>query len=82
MEIDDRLAKDGKREAEAAAREPYYAAEPDWMIYMERERKPWLNKDMGVFEVTDKGSLNKAPSVFDATAVFDTGGKNINGSQI
>ncbi len=76
MRLDDRLAEDQKRAAIAASKEPYYAEEPDWLIYMEREKKPWLNKDKGVFTETDKKSINKAPSVFEAGALFDTGKKD------
>ena len=72
MGLDDRLAEDHKRAAINAAKEPYYADEPDWLIYKTREKKPWLNKDRGVFTETDKSSVNKAPSVFDATASFIT----------
>ncbi|MCR5411072.1 MAG: hypothetical protein K6E90_08855 [Lachnospiraceae bacterium] len=72
MGLDERLTEDQKRAAKEAAKEPYYAEEPDWQIYMEREKKPWLNKDKGVFTETEKTSVNKAPSVFDRTALFDT----------
>lgn len=72
MRLDDRLAEDTKKTAIEAAREPYYAEEPDWLIYKERERQPWLNKNKGVFTETDKRSLNKAPSVFDASTIFYT----------
>ncbi len=72
MRLDDRLAEDNRKAAAEAAREPYYAEEPDWLIYKERERAPWLNKDKGVFTETDKKSLNKAPSVFDASTLFYT----------
>ncbi len=72
MGLDDRLTKDNQRAAIEASREPYYAEEPDWLIYKERERQPWLNKNKGVFTETDKKSLNKAPSVFDASTIFYT----------
>ena len=72
MTLDDRLTKDHQKAAKDASREPYYAEEPDWMIYMEREKKPWFNKDKGVFTETDKTSLNKAPSVFEAATLFHT----------
>ena len=72
MGLDDRLTEDHKRAALNAAKEPYYAEEPDWQIYKEREKKPWLNKDKGVFTESEKTSLNKAPSVFERTAVFNT----------
>ncbi|MCR5773939.1 MAG: hypothetical protein K6G42_02520 [Lachnospiraceae bacterium] len=74
MNLDDRLNSDSKRaQAKADASDGYYAEEPDWLIYKEREKMPWLNKDKGVFTETDKKSLNKRPSVFEATTVFDTG---------
>jgi hypothetical protein len=72
MGLDQRLTEDQKRAAQEAAKEPYYAEEADWLVYKEREKKPWLNKDKGVFEETDKSSLNRRLSVFEATAVFDT----------
>lgn len=72
MELDNRLSGDLKKAEKEAAKEPYYAEEPDWLIYMEREKKPWFNKDKGVFTETDKKSLNKAPSVFETTTLFDT----------
>lgn len=76
MNLDDRLTGDQKK-ALKRQNEPdsYYAEEPDWMIYKERERMPWLNKDRGVFQETDKKSLNRAPSVFEASTIFDTGRK-------
>ncbi len=77
MDLDDRLTRDQKRAAINAAKEPYYAEEPDWLIYKERERLPWLNKDKGVFTETEKDSINKAPSVFERGTLFhasDTGG--------
>lgn len=74
MGLDERLTKDQQKTAEEEAREPYYAEEPDWLIYMDRERQPWLNKDKGVFTETDKRSLNKAPSVFEKGTVFHTEG--------
>ena len=70
MGLDDRLTEDQKRVARESEKEPYYAEEPDWLIYKEREKQPWLNKDRGVFTETDKKSINKAPSVFEATATF------------
>lgn len=70
MELDDRLVNDQRRAAINAAKEPYYAEEPDWLIYKEREKQPWLNKDKGVFTETDKYSLNKAPSVFERGTIF------------
>ena len=82
MGVDERLVKDQIRAAKEAAREPYYAAEPDWMIYKEKEKKPWFNKDRGVFTETGKKSINKAPSVFEAGALFDTKGNENDGSQI
>lgn len=72
MQLDDRLTKDQRKAAIEASREPYYAEEPDWQIYKERDRQPWLNKDKGVFTETAKTSLNKAPSVFEASTVFHT----------
>ena len=75
MRLDDRLTKDQRRAAAEDAKEPYYAEEPDWLIDKEREKKPWLNKDRGVFTETDRKSLNKAPSVFEAATLFDTGAK-------
>ena len=62
--------------AEEEAKEPYYAEEPDWLIYMEREKQPWLNKDKGVFTETDRTALNKAPSVFEAGTIFHTEGSD------
>ncbi|MCR5748231.1 MAG: hypothetical protein K6G03_11035 [Lachnospiraceae bacterium] len=73
MGLDDRLVKDMERTVKnASSPDPYYAEEPDWLIYMERDKKPWLNKDKGVFTETDKSALNKAPSVFEATTLFNT----------
>ncbi|MBO5552224.1 MAG: hypothetical protein J5966_09730 [Lachnospiraceae bacterium] len=73
MVLDDRLSKDLQRTAkDAAAPDPYYAEEPDWLIYKDRDKQPWLNKDRGVFTETDKNAINKAPSVFEAATVFDT----------
>ena len=76
MGLDERLTKDQQKTAEEEAREPYYAEEPDWLIYMDRERQPWLNKDKGVFTETDKTALNKAPSVFEAGTIFHTEGSD------
>ena len=81
MGLDQRLTEDQKRAAKEAAREPYYAEEADWLVYKEREKKPWLNKDKGVFTETDKRSINKAPSVFEATALYNTGG-NGDGNEV
>ena len=81
MTLDDRLTRDQQKAAINAAKEPYYAEEPDWLIYKEREKQPWLNKDKGVFTETDKRSINKAPSVFEATALYNTGG-NGDGNEI
>ncbi len=76
MNLDDRLEKDSRNAtARAGKGDPYYAEEPDWLIYKEREKKPWLNKDKGVFTETDKTSINRALSVFDASSTFDTGRK-------
>jgi len=76
MGLDDRLTEDQKKAAIESAKEPYYAEEPDWLIYKEREKQPWLNKDKGVFTETDRKSINKAPSVFEATATFILGDYN------
>ncbi len=76
MGLDERLTKDQQKTAEEEAREPYYAEEPDWLIYMDRERQPWLNKDKGVFTETDRTALNKAPSVFEAGTIFHTEGSD------
>ena len=73
MVLDDRLYRDMQRSVkEASAPDPYYAEEPDWLIYMDRDKQPWLNKDKGVFTETDKKALNKAPSVFEAATIVDT----------
>lgn len=45
----------------------------EWLMYAEREKQPYFNKNRGVFEQTDKKAINSAPSVFDQTAVFKTG---------
>lgn len=74
MNLDDKLTAENRKarsEAEKAGR--YYADEPDWMIYKDREKPSWLNKDKGVFEETDKNAINKAPSVFERTTLFNTG---------
>ncbi len=78
MQLDDRLTEDQRRAAINAAKEPYYAEEPDWLIYKERERQPWLNKDKGVFSETDKKALNKAPSVFERGTLFQTDDRDEN----
>ena len=73
MELDDRLIRDLRRNEKAAARDPYYADEPDWMIYENRERDVPLNEYRGVFDQKDETSINKAPSIFEKGTIFKTG---------
>ena len=72
MGLNDRLVNDLRRSEKNASREPYYAEEPDWMIYAERKKTPPLNEYNGLKEQTDVTSINKAPSVFDRGTVFRT----------
>ena len=73
MELDDRLLRDiRKNEKNNSQQDPYYAVEPDWMIYEERKRQDPLNQYKGTFDVTDERSLNKAPSVFERGTIFHT----------
>ena len=53
--------------------DPYYAEEPDWMEYLERDRPEYLNREKGVYEVKDESSINTAASVFEKGVVFSTG---------
>ncbi len=73
MGLDDRLFRELKRNEKAAARDQYYAEEPDWMIYEDRTRDIPLNEYKGIFDVTDEKSINRAPSVFDKGTIFRTG---------
>ncbi len=73
MGLDDRLVKDSRKRAEDSGKEPYYAEEPDWLIYDERKKQPYMNKNRGVFETSDEKALNTSKSVFDRTAVFALG---------
>ena len=75
MGLDDRLVKDTKKRVEDSNKEPFYAEEPDWLIYDERKKQPFMNKNRGVFEVTDEKAINTEKSVFDRTAVFDLSSK-------
>ena len=72
MNLDERLDKMAKKKPSG---DPYYQDEPDGLAYMPREKRPFLNEEKGVFASKDK-SLNTAPSVFDATAIFKVGNKN------
>lgn len=49
----------------------------DEMGYAYSDRPPglFLNQEKGVFAADDDHSLNKAPSIFDRTAIFRTGGE-------
>lgn len=67
MKLEERLVKNSRMKP---AGDPYYAAEPDWMEYKPREKQPYLNENKGVFANEDKTSINTAPDVFEATAVF------------
>lgn len=71
MRLDDRLAKDSLKKQDPPPQDLYYAEEPDWYIYDERKRQPYMNKNVGVFEVTDERALNTEKSVFDRQAVFN-----------
>ncbi len=70
MDIDDRLFRDMRRNERAAGQDAYYAEEPDWMIYENRERQQPLNEYRGVFEKKDETSINTAPSVFEKGTIF------------
>lgn len=73
MSLEDRLIKDQKKAIKRMSDpDPYYESEPSWMEYKDREKRPSLNKEKGVFEDEDLKSLNTRPSVFDASIVFDT----------
>ncbi len=69
MNLDERLNKSNKPKTD---KDPYYAEEPDWMIYKNAEKQPFLNENEGVFALKDRAALNTAPSVFESTAVFKT----------
>ena len=72
MNLDERLDKMAKKKPSG---DPYYQDEPDGMAYMPWEKRPFLNEEKGVFASKEEKSLNKAPSVFDATAIFKVGHK-------
>ena len=74
MELDNRLLREIRRNEQARAKgDPYYADEPDWMIYAEREREIPLNEFRGIYDQTDRTSINTAPSVFEKGTIFRTG---------
>ena len=50
--------------------DPYYAEEPDWMEYREREQEESLNRSRGVFLSRDQKSINTAASVFEKWTIF------------
>ena len=75
MELDDRLFRDLKRNEQAAAKDAYYAEEPDWMIYEKRKSQVPMNEYRGVFDHKDETSINTAPSIFEQGTVFRTGEK-------
>ncbi|MBR3539780.1 MAG: hypothetical protein IKN79_12005 [Eubacterium sp.] len=80
MALDDRLFRDMRRnEKKAAGQDLYYAEEPDWMIYEERERGESLNRFRGIYNVADERSINRAPSVFDKGTIFRTDENRKNG---
>ena len=70
MNLDDRLEKMKKKRPSG---DPYYMDEPDGLMYKPWEKQPYLNEDKGVFAYKDEKSLNTAPSVFEATAIFKVG---------
>ncbi len=73
MRLDDRLAKDQQKAAKRKNEpDPYYQEEPDGLMYMDRERGTFLNKEKGVFNKEDTKSLNSRPSVFEKYMIFDT----------
>ena len=75
MEIDERLLREMRKNEQAANRDPYYAEEPDWMIYQKRERSAPLNEEGGIYRKKDDVSINTAPSVFEKGTIFRTGEK-------
>lgn len=72
MEIDDRLLREMRRNEREAGRDPYYAEEPDWMIYQDRERTAPLNEERGIYRKKDEISINTAPSIFEKGTIFRT----------
>ena len=73
MGLDERLLRDIRKSKNTS--DPYYAEEPDWMIYEERKLETPLNEFMGIYDRADERSINKAPSVFDKGTIFRTGEK-------
>ncbi len=75
MNLDDRLVKDKRDQNRERNRRLFPDDDEDdeeYLMYAEREKQPYFNKDQGVFQHTDMKSLNSAPNVFDATALFHT----------
>ena len=73
MGLEDRLIKDQQKAVKNRnAPDPYYESEPTGMEYKDREKQPFLNDYKGVFAEKDEKAINKMPSVFDATTIFDT----------
>ncbi len=83
MVLDDKLAKVPQEQRRTRnIRLDEEEENEEWLMYADREKQPWLNKDQGVFTHTDEKSLNRAPDVFDATAVFKTARKEGNNDEV
>ena len=75
MGLNERLYRDLERnERKRNSQDPYYADEPDWMIYEDRKMGEPLNRFKGSFAVKDETSINTAPSVFEKGTIFRTDG--------
>lgn len=58
------------KEREAENQQEENQEDETGMIYAPRPRFGFLNDQKGIFDNTDDHSINKAPSVFDRTAIF------------